>query len=168
MRVKVKVDNGWCWVYNGSMKIEFGLMSVVSLAYLLTFGLVGDVEMLSIDIGFSLTRDTLDVTIDPVWAVWVPERHIRNGNAFAFGNIIVMGDWARENLYGEYLLAHESNHVEQFHALGSLIFPAQFIVRIEPQKWIMQDWNDPSQPDKIMWLPEKGAKHRWHFMTVSI
>ena len=30
MRVKVKVDNGWCLVYNGGMKIEFGLMSVIS------------------------------------------------------------------------------------------------------------------------------------------
>ena len=167
MRVKVKVDNGWCWVYNCGMKIEFGLMSIISLAILVALGFIGDVEMQSIDVSFSLTRNELNVSVDPVWIIWVPDGKINNANAFAWGNVMVIEDWARGNLYGDYLVAHEGAHIKQFHALGWWVFPAQFALPIEHPRLIMQDWGDPSQPAKTMWAPKFGWEPLWKFISIS-
>ena len=150
------------------MKIEFGLMSIISLAYLVVFGFIGDVEMHSIDVSFSLTRDTFDVTIDPVWAIWVPGDSISYCNAFAFGNVMVLNNETRGNLYGEYLLMHESNHVEQFRALGWLTYPSRLVLDIEPNRSIIQDWNDSTQPGKIMWRPQKAFVYIWSFVHIDV
>ena len=152
--------------YTSSMKIEFGLMSIISLAYLVVFGFIGDVEMHSIDVSFSLTRDTFDVTIDPVWAIWVPGDSISYCNAFAFGNVMVLNNATRGDLYGEYLLVHESNHVEQFQALGWLTYPSRLVLDIEPSRSITQDWNDPTQPGKIMWGKPYWWQNQWSFISL--
>jgi len=148
------------------MKIEFGLMSTISLICLLMFGFVGDIEMLSIDVGFSLTETSFSAAINPTWAVWVPKEYLPNGNAFAYGNVIVIGDWSRGNMYGDYLLAHESIHIEQFRALGLLAWPAQFFLDVEPPKHIVTDWNDPTQPSLTMWAPPDWWPLRWSFVTI--
>ena len=148
------------------MKIEFGLMSVVSLIYLLCFSFSGDVELLSIDASFSIAHDESSISVNPVWIVWVPEERIPNCNAFAYGNVIVAGEWARGNIYGDYLIAHEYIHVLQLRALGFLAFPSKFLINIEPDKNIAQNWNDLSQPARTMWLPQANFIDQWSFMRL--
>ena len=148
------------------MKIHFPLLSMLSLAVLMFCAPLGDVELYSLEITYSQDR----VTIDPVWAVWVPQSivYAKGCNAFAYGNVMVLDETQRGNLYGDYLLAHESNHVEQYHALGLLAWPAQLVLDIEPARGTVQDWNDPMQPDRVMWLPSLSWAPLWHFLTLSL
>ena len=148
------------------MKIHFPLLSILSLAVLLFYAPLGDVELYSLEITYSQDK----VTIDPVWAVWVPQSivYAKGCNAFAWGNVIVIDGTRRGNMYGEYLLAHESNHVEQFYALGWFMWPARLVLDIEPPKGTIQDWNDPEQPDQVMWLPSPFLTPLWHFLTLSL
>jgi len=153
------------------VNIHVPLLSILSLAVLLSFSFCGDVELYTLDIGFSTAASgQLTVTVDPVWAVWVPQSvvYTRGCNAFAYGNVMVLDETRRGNLYGDYLLAHESNHVEQYRALGLLTWPAQLILDIEPPGGTIQDWNDPTQPDRVMWLPPPSWTPLWHFLTLSL
>ena len=142
-------------------------MSIISLAYLLVFGIVGDVETLSADVSFSLTRESFDITIDPMFAVWVPEETIPKYHAFAFGNIIVIGSWSRNKMQGNYLIAHESMHIKQFRALGWLSYPAGIVLDIEPPKDIPVMWEDSLQPERTMWGPPKWWHNQWTYLSIA-
>jgi len=151
------------------MRIDFPLLSIISVGFLLFFALQGgDVELHSIEIGLSATFDGVRVTVDPVWIVWANPLLYTKHCGFTFGNVAVIEKDDRGTFYGSYILAHENNHIEQFQALGWLIYPARFLVDIEPPKNIRQNWNDPSQPDHTMWLPPNGWRDLWHFFSLSV
>jgi len=149
------------------MRIEFPLLSILSLAVLLFFGLQGDVELYSWEVGFSVSPNEMRATVDPVFAVWIPQSliHTVGYNAFMYGNVMVFNSQQRGTLHGNWSIAHESNHVEQTYALGWLLWPARFFVNIEPPKSIPPDWNDLSQPDRTMWLPPPAWNDQWHFFS---
>lgn len=154
------------------MDVRFPILSIVSLAALLFFGLQGDVELHSLEIGFSATPSEVRVTVDPAFAIWVPQSVVRSVgpygcNAFTYGNVMVLGEQWRDNRYGTYLLAYEGNHIEQFYALGLFMWPAQCFINIESPRSVATDWNDPSQCDRTMWLPPPCWIDQWHFLSVS-
>lgn len=150
------------------MQIKFPLLSIASLAFLLFFGFQGDVELYSWEVGCSITPGEVKVMVDPIWAIWVPQSLVYaiSTNALTFGNVMALNEQERETLIGEYLLAHESNHVEQFYALGWWIYLAQYFIDIEPPKGTITDWNDPGQCDRTMWLPPDWWVEQWHFMAI--
>jgi len=150
------------------MHIEFSLLSILSVCVLLLFGLQGDVELYSWEVGCSVSLNEVRVTVDPVFAVWAPQSliHTIGYNAFAYGNAIVLNAQQQGSSHGDWSLAHESNHIEQFYALGWFMWPARFFVNIEPPKSITPDWNDLSQPDRTMWLPPDWWVDQWHFVTI--
>lgn len=149
--------------------IEFPLLSILSLCVLIFFGLQGNVDLYSWEIGASITRDEVRLTVDPVFAVWIPQSLTRTlgCNGLAYGNVMMLNEQLQETKHGDYLLAHESNHVEQFHALSWYIYIAQFLVDIEPPEDMITDWNDPSQCDRVMWLPPIDWVNQWHFAKLS-
>lgn len=138
------------------------------MLYLLCFSFSGDVELLTVDVNFSLSQDEFNVSVDPVWVVWVPEERIPNCNAFAYGNVIVAGEWSRGNMYGDYLIAHEYIHVLQYRSLGFFLYPAKLLINIEPDKSIYTHWYDSSQPSKTMWLPPSWWTFQWSFLSIII
>lgn len=150
------------------MKMHFPILSILSTALLLFFALQGDVKLYSLEIGFAATSDEINVTIDPAFAVWVPQSivHSIGCNAFTCGNVMVLDRRQHNNRHGAYLLAEEGNHIEQFRALGLFTWPAQFFINIESPKSVITNWNDPSQCNRTMWLPPSSWSDRWHFITV--
>lgn len=152
------------------MRIEFPLLSILSVGLFLFFALQGgDVELYSWEVEFSLSPDEVRMTIDPAFAVWVPQSivHSIGCNAFTCGNVMVLDRRRHNNRHGTYLLACEGNHIEQFRALGLFAWPAQFFINIEPSKDIVTNWSDPCQCDRTMWLPPDWWIDQWHFITVS-
>lgn len=151
------------------MNFQFPLLSIVSLAVLMVFGSMGDVELYSLEVGFSATSEEVNITIDPVFAIWVP-RSIVYGigcNALAYGNVIVLDEERRGTIVGDYLLEHESNHIEQTRALGLFTWAAQYLIDIEPPKSTIIDRTDLSQPDRTMWLPPSWWISQWSFISLS-
>ena len=150
------------------MQIHFSLLSIASLVLLLFFGSLGTTELHSWEVGINVSPDEVRVTVDPVFAVWVPQAVVYaiGCNALACGNVMVLDEQTRDTVCGDYLLEHESTHIEQYRALGLLTWPAQFFIDIEPPKGIIQDWNDPTQPDRTMWLPPSWWWSQWHFITL--
>ena len=152
------------------MKIEFPLLSILSLSILLFFGLQGNVEIYSLELRVSISSSEAQVMIDPTFAIWVPQSVVYSigCNAFAFGNIMVLDEQGRGNNRGDYLLAHESNHIEQHRALGLFAWPARFFIDIEPPKDMETNWDDPGQCDRTMWLPPSWWVSQWHFLSISL
>jgi len=150
------------------MKIEFPLLSIASLVVLIFFSFFGETEIYSIDIDFKYSSREIEIAVNPVFAVWIPKYIVNKcgGNAFAYGNVMVLPIEYRGDMYGEYLLAHESNHVEQFYAIGWLLYPAQFFINIEPPSGITMNWHDPAECDRNMWLPPPSFVNRWDFITI--
>ena len=153
------------------MKIEFGLLSILSVAFLLFFAFQGgQVELHSLDIGFSADSRGVTFTIDPAFVVWCPSASMREIRHIAgtFGNTILMDKHLRHSIYCKYILEHESNHVRQFYALGWFFFPAKYIVNIEPRSYAHINWSDPTEPDRTMWLPPEGWIDQWHFLSITV
>ena len=150
------------------MRMEFPLLSIVSVCVLLLFGSLGSTDLYSIELGFSATSEDVRITIDPVFAIWVPQSIVYGigCNAFAYANVMVLDETSRETQFGRYLLEHESNHIEQIRALGLLTWPAQFFIDIEPPKNVATDRADLTQPDRTMWLPPLPWVSQYHFITL--
>ena len=154
-------------LYNGrEMRIELSLLSAVSIACLLLFCGGGDVNLHTLDIDFSLTSNILRVSLDPVWAIWSPQLPIPNCDAFAWGNVMVFQERDQGTIYGDYAISHELIHVRQFQALGWWIYPAQYILNIEPDSSTTRNWNDLTQSGRTMWQPPKEWKSLWSFVTL--
>lgn len=153
------------------MRIELGLLSILATALLAFFIFQGgDVELYSWEVGFSVSSDEVRVTIDPVFAIWIPQSLLRTigYNAFAYGNIMVLNKQQRGTSHGDWSLAHESNHIEQCFALGWFMWPARFFIDVEPPKTITPNWSDLLQPDRTMWLPPPFWVDQWHFFSFLV
>jgi hypothetical protein len=153
------------------MTVNIPLLSIASVAFLgLALLLGGTPSLYSIDMSFTFDSDHLMIAIDPVILVWQPQvtmNHI-GANGIAYGCAMYIRDDFRDTLYGDYVLAHESNHIEQFHALSWLIYPSQLFLPIEPPTNVLTDWNDLTQPNRTMWLPPENWHDLWHFLTIIL
>ena len=153
------------------MKIDLSILSVLSAALLIMFCVAGNeiiLDNLSADV--YLHGSSVSIDIHPVWIVYASQRFVFDcgAHAFAFGNVIVIGEHMRRCAYlEEYILAHERIHIQQFRALGPLIWPAQFFINIEPDGDIMMDWSDAEQPINTMWVPPPEWTWRWNFITLT-
>lgn len=154
------------------MRIEFPLLSILSLCLLAFFGLQGDVDLDSWEIGASITRDEVRLTVDPVFVILTdsPSCSWSEYYGLAFGNIVLMPQktYGEDPLLDAYVLAHELNHVKQYRALGWWLYLAEYLIDIEPPKGTITDWNDSSQRDRTMWLPPIGWVNQWHFVRLSV
>lgn len=153
------------------MDIKLSLLSVLSIAYLFMYCGVGEVSLdrLSLDVAVSSSETTIG--IHPTWAIWVPREVVYNHGAhgLAYGNVMLLGNHLRiDNRLVDHVSAHERMHLIQFRALGLLTWPAQFILNIEPDKNIVTNWNDPTQPGRTMWKPPSGWPFKWSFLTITI
>ena len=150
------------------MRVDFGLLSILSVAFLLFFVFQGSqVELHSLDIGFSIDRERATITIDPAFVVWGNPLKWSGHTAFTMGNVMVVQSGLRDTLYGDYLLNFEGNHIKQFYALGWWVYLAQFFIPIDPCPAIT-DWNDIQQPNRIEWLPPSWWVNQWHFLSISM
>ena len=152
------------------MNIRIPILSILSTAFLLMF-CVGGGELIldGLAVDFSISSSGVALDIHPTWLVWVSQERAFNhgGNAFAYGNVIVVGANMSGGTYEEYVINHERMHIEQFRALGLLVWPAQFFTNIEPPKHIPTNWDDPTQPSKTMWAPPKWWINQWSFITLT-
>ena len=152
------------------MKIELSLLSVLSTAFLVLFCVVGNQVVIdSVEADFSLSSSGLEMIVHPTWVVLVPSQIVSayGGRAFAFGNVIVIGDHLNGRTYRGHILNHERIHLAQFRALGFLVWPAQFVLPIEPPSDIETDWNDKTQPSRTMWQPPSWWPYKWSFIELS-
>jgi len=152
------------------MQIHFPLLSILSVAFLLFFALQGgDVELHSIEVGFSADSQGATVTIDPAFVVYTDNLNsigLNDYPAGSVGNVIFMRSCYKSHP-SEYLWAWESNHLEQYRALGLWYFLAWFILPVDPAWSGPFNHNDLTEPDRIMWLPPKGWVDQWRFITLS-
>ena len=155
------------------MNIQFSLISVCSAAIVLLFCACGyEVALDSISTDFSLSNSALSLDVHPTWIVWVPQKLANRlgGNAMTCGNVMIFGEHLKESSgFSDYVYAHERIHLTQFRALGWLIYPAQYVVNIEPaDRNIIQNRNDPTQPARTMWQPPSWWPYKWHFISIRI
>ena len=150
------------------MSIKLSLLSILSIACLFVYSGIGEVSLDRLYLDVAVTSSETTIAIHPTWAVLVPGGivFLQMANGMAFGNVMILGDHL-DRLCADYVLAHERIHLEQFRALGFAIWPAQFFVNIEPDKSIVTNWNDATQPGNTMWVPPKEWKLLWSFITLK-
>jgi len=151
------------------MNIKFPLLSILSVGFLLFFMLQGgDVELHSIEVGFSADSQGATVTIDPAFVVYTDNLNSIGLNSYpagSIGNVIFMRSYYKLHP-SEYLWAWESNHLEQYRALGLWYFLAWFTLPVDPAWSGPFHYDDPTEPDSIMWLPTDEWTDQWHFISV--
>ena len=150
------------------MKIDFPLMSILSVAFL-AFFLVqgGDVELHSIEVGFSANVEGTTVTIDPAFFVWADHLYPADWLGETFGNVAVVRRNLRDTQAGAWIKRFELNHILQYHALGWWSYLAGFFLSIDPSPNIIH-WDDPNEADRVEWLPLDGWSDIWHWLTLSV
>lgn len=150
------------------MEIEFSLLSVLSVAFLLFFTLQGGTPYIySWEVGISASEDTIRITVDPAFVVWGNPTQWTQHCGVAFGNVMVLEKSDRNTIYGEYLLNFEGNHIRQFYALGWWVYPASLFLPIDPIP-PSTNWNNSAQGNEIEWLPPSWWNNYWNFITITI
>lgn len=149
------------------MRIDFPLLSILSVGFLLFFAFQGgDVQLHSIEVGFSADSQGVTVTVDPEWLVWADRLYPASWLGETFGNVSVVQSKYRGTKAGAWITEFELNHIKQYRALGWWNYPLGFILPIDPQPTIIH-WYDPFEPDRIEWLPPAQFFQSWHFLTLS-
>jgi len=163
MRVKVKVDNGWCWVYNGSMKIEFGLMSILSTALLAILMLIptGSISINTIDLSVRINSDSVSLGFHPTFICHADTDGLPLGACF--GNVVIVNANVPDT-HMPRLIDHESRHLEHWKALGEFTWVARYILTLEPS---YVDWRNSSIELAEMWKPPHGWPDRWCWLRVK-
>ena len=154
------------------MKIEFPILSVLSTAVLIYACMLGGSPSIdNVSITADVNGEGWRVGIHPVFRVEVDDVFVtgvmKDAYGSCIGNVILISKWACGNAYGEYLLAHERIHVNQFRALGGWLYPAKLILNIEPPKGVTTDWDDAAQPERTMWEPPQQWPFRWSLILLS-
>ena len=86
------------------MHIHFPLLSVLATGFLLFFALQGgDVELHSIEVGFSATSESITVTCDPAFVVWTDRLYPNTWLGETFGNVAVVWSPLRNTIRGEWV-----------------------------------------------------------------
>ncbi len=157
-----------CVVGGGVMDIKFPLMSILSVAFL-AFFLVqgGDVELHSIEVGFSANVERITITVDPAIVVWSDFIYPSSWLGETFGNVAVVNRKYQGTHVGEYIKRFETNHIKQFYALGWWSYPAGLFLPIDPALDIVH-WDDTIEPDRAEWLPLRDFVPIWHFIHFSM
>ena len=152
------------------MRIDFPLLSVLSLGFLLFFALQGgDVELHSIELGIVTTPDGVRVTIDPAFFIYtdcLDSIGMQRYPAGSVGNVVFMRSYYKDHP-SAYLTNWETNHLKQYRALGLWYSPAQFVLPLDPWRNGV-NYDDPSEPNRIQWLPPDGFVDMWHFIYFDI
>ena len=149
------------------MKMDFPLMSILSVGFLLFFALQGgDVSLHSIEVGFSADSESVTITVDPAFLVWSDQMYpVCWGETF--GNVAVVWKPLRGTMQGDWVKRFELNHIAQYRALGWWIMPASFILPIDPRDYNPQHWDDLTEADRVEWLPPDGWPTAWHFLSFN-
>jgi len=150
------------------MTIKLSLLSVVSTAILLSFLISGnDVSLDALCVDFVMADSITTIAVHPTWEVLVPKDYVFDlgCHAYAYGNVMVVGDHIT-GYHGDYIRIHERIHLAQFRALGWLMWPAQYVLPIEPPSNIQTDWTDMTQPARTMWAPPNWWPYKWSFITL--
>ena len=139
--------------------MHFPLLSILSLAVLLFFSFQGDVELYSLEVGFSVTPDEIKVTVDPAWVVYMDFDDIGwySWSGATFGNVMLIRNYYRT--HDGNIFIYEFNHVKQFQALSWLLYPAQHVIPIEAPDFCTVD---------DQWLPPSWWILQWHFITLCL
>lgn len=136
------------------MKVEFSLLSVLSLALLLCAAPIGEVQVHEIAVGFEWSDGQIQVFVDPVFLVttvswpWA-------GCALGCTAVVRVPPASRGWPGHDEVRLHELTHVRQFQALGSWSYPASLLV----------DWEGLLG---AQWTPPSDWPFAWHFLTVSL
>jgi len=150
------------------MDVKFPLLSILSVGFLLFFALQGgDVHLHSIEVGFSADNRGTTVTVDPAFLVYA-DRMYPSCAGETFGNVAVVHSPLRGTEQEEWVKQFELNHIIQYRALGWWSYPAKFFVPIDPMNYQPQHWDDPSEADRVEWLPPDGWCDLWHFISFSV
>ena len=148
------------------MKIDFPLMSILSVAFLLFFAFQGgDVELHSIEVGFSADSEGVTVTVDPAWLVWADRLYPASAWGETFGNVAVVDRSIQGTIYGPWVQRFETNHILQYQALGWWSYLVGFFVPIDPMYYAPQRWGDPGEADEVEWLPPDKWVNQWSFIS---
>ena len=149
------------------MRIEFPLLSILSVAFLLFFALQGgQVELYSLDIGFSADSERFAMTIDPAFVVWSNRLYPNNWLGETFGCVSIVKSRYPGTEVGTWIKRFEVNHIRQNYALGWWQYPAGYFLPIDPQPR-KANWSDPSEPDRLEWLPSLSWINLWSFFKIS-
>lgn len=159
------------------MKIEFPLLSILSIGYLLCvlllFGFQSDVELYSWEIEVSVSPDEIRVMVDPVFVVWSKCNMpfslwiMRGKHALALGNVIVMREAERDEPLINFGLQHEYNHVLQQRVLGFLTPLGYLFLNMEGEPYYSTA-PDIEKNSAAMWKPPLLWVDQWHFLAVCI
>lgn len=151
------------------MRIQFPLMSILSVAVLAFFLVTGGTaELHSIEFGFSADSEGVTLTVDPAFVVWSDVPLFSDARGETFGNTSILQRSIESSIYANYVRHYEVNHIKQYYALGWMIYPLSLFLNIEDYQTTTPNWNDPSQADSFMWIPSSSFYHQWHFLSLSV
>jgi len=140
------------------------LLTILSASLLFLAILTGaPVELHSIEMGVTVSRGTVAVSFDPVFVVTADLHHAWG---LCLGNVVVIdSDLAsRDPEDARHVLLHELRHVRQFRSLGLWLYPAHFVLPIEPKAG---NWSDPSAKLAEMWEPPALFPCLWHAIALT-
>lgn len=152
------------------MDIKFPLMSILSVAFLAAFLLLGGTpELHSLEVRFRADSGGVTITVDPAIVVWSDVMIPAFAGGETFGNIAVVHRELRGTDVGNWIKRFETNHILQYRALGWWVYPAAHLgLQIDPMNYNPQHWDDPSEADQAEWLPPDNWIDTWHFLTIIV
>jgi len=140
------------------------LLTILSASLLFLAILTGaPVELHSIEMGVTVSRGTVAVSIDPVFVVTADLHHAWG---LCLGNVVVIDSdlAALDPEDARHVLLHELRHVRHFRSLGLLALPAAAILPMEPK---LVNWSDSPSELCQMWDPPELFPCLWHAITFT-
>jgi len=146
-------------------------MNLGTLIAVFALLLVPQVEpptILELDLGVEVTRQGIEIYVDPTFLLWSPDSEMRQNGRATF-SIIVLNDRLRRpgfEDWRDYVLLEETIHVTQFRALGF----AAWLLRpfMEPPFGFVYDPRKPRELERAMWTPPEWFPSLYHFLSLKI
>lgn len=139
------------------MRIEFPLLSILATALLAFLVFQGsNVELHSLEIGFSAMSSEARIMVDPVWVVWADSPLVNTVLGTTFGNVSIVKKSLCGTVKGRCVQAYELNHIYQYYALGWWIYPFSLFTPIE------------ASLSSEIWLPPPFWIDQWRFLSLKI
>ena len=158
------------------MKIEFSVLSILSMALVLCLCVCGGIPSFdSISIDADILGGKLLLKVHPIIRIDADSetisRMVSNDTmGFALGNVIMINSDIQDPYTRELVLEHERNHLKQWQGIGLIKPLVNGLFNMEGQDGNVEtNWTDSTiYRNSTMWTPPTWWPYKWSFMTISL
>ena len=158
------------------MKIEFSILSILSMAICLFMCLHGGVPSIdSISVDASLSSDSIRISAHPIIRIDADIDGILDTKGvhrcgFSFGNMIAIDSNITNTYKRNLVIEHELNHSEQWRGIGIVKPLVNGFFNMEGQDGNVETgwFASTIYRNRTMWEPPSWWPYKWSFVTISL